>query len=101
MSKQVQQMFASIAPAYDRTNSVLSLGIHHIWRKKTVQVSGAKTGMSVLDCATVTGDLALEFKKTVGPAGQVMPGDGPLSDRHNACFDRLDEAAICAQFFQD
>ncbi|MFM8455625.1 MAG: class I SAM-dependent methyltransferase [Ignavibacteria bacterium] len=32
MSIQVQQMFASIAPAYDRTNSVLSLGIHHIWR---------------------------------------------------------------------
>lgn len=75
MSKQVQQMFASIAPAYDRTNSVLSLGIHHIWRKKTVQVSGARTGMSVLDCATGTGDLALEFKKTVGPAGQVIGTD--------------------------
>ena len=36
-----------------------------------------------------------------GPVGQVMPGHGPLSDRHNACFDRLDEAAIHAQFFQD
>jgi demethylmenaquinone methyltransferase/2-methoxy-6-polyprenyl-1,4-benzoquinol methylase len=75
MSKQVQQMFASIAPAYDRTNSVLSLGIHHFWRKKTVQVSGARTGMSVLDCATGTGDLALEFKKTVGPEGQVIGTD--------------------------
>ena len=75
MSKQVQQMFASIAPAYDRTNSVLSLGIHHIWRKNTVQVSGARAGMSVLDCATGTGDLALEFKKTVGPAGQVIGTD--------------------------
>jgi demethylmenaquinone methyltransferase/2-methoxy-6-polyprenyl-1,4-benzoquinol methylase len=75
MSKQVQQMFASIAPAYDRTNSVLSLGIHHVWRKNTVQVSGARTGMSVLDCATGTGDLALEFKKTVGPAGQVIGTD--------------------------
>ena len=75
MSKQVQQMFASIAPAYDRTNSVLSLGIHHFWRKKTVQVSGARTGMSVLDCATGTGDLALEFKKTVGPGGQVIGTD--------------------------
>ena len=75
MSKQVQQMFASIAPAYDRTNSVLSLGIHHVWRKNTVQVSGARTGMSVLDCATGTGDLALEFKKTVGPEGQVIGTD--------------------------
>jgi hypothetical protein len=36
-----------------------------------------------------------------GPAGQVMPGHGPLTDRHNACFDRLDEAIIRAQFFKD
>jgi demethylmenaquinone methyltransferase/2-methoxy-6-polyprenyl-1,4-benzoquinol methylase len=75
MSKQVQQMFASIAPAYDRTNSVLSLGIHHIWRKETVRVSGAKSGMSVLDCATGTGDLALEFKKAVGENGNVLGTD--------------------------
>jgi hypothetical protein len=30
-----------------------------------------------------------------------MPGHGPLTDRHNACFDRLDEAIIRAQFFKD
>lgn len=36
-----------------------------------------------------------------GPAGQVMPGHGPLTDRHNACFDRLDEAIIRDQFFKD
>jgi hypothetical protein len=35
-----------------------------------------------------------------GPSGQVMPGHGPLTDRHNACFDRLDEALIRAEFFQ-
>ena len=36
-----------------------------------------------------------------GPSGQVMPGHGPLTDRHNACFDRLDEALIRVEFFQD
>jgi hypothetical protein len=36
-----------------------------------------------------------------GPTGQVMPGHGPLTDRHNACFDRLDEALIRAQFFEE
>jgi hypothetical protein len=36
-----------------------------------------------------------------GPSGQVMPGHGPLTDRHNACFDRLDEALIRAQFFEE
>jgi hypothetical protein len=36
-----------------------------------------------------------------GPAGQVMPGHGPLTDWHNTRFDRLDEAIIRAQFFKD
>lgn len=36
-----------------------------------------------------------------GPAGQVMPGHGPLTDRHNACFARLDEATIRVHFFKD
>lgn len=68
-------MFSDIAPRYDLTNSVLSLGIHHLWRKRTVKVSGAKPGSSVLDCATGTGDLALEFKRTVGPTGKVLGTD--------------------------
>ena len=36
-----------------------------------------------------------------GPAGQVMPGDGPLTDRHNTCLAHLDEAWIQAKFFQE
>ena len=75
MSLAVHAMFSDIAPRYDLTNSVLSLGIHHLWRKRTVKVSGAKPGSSVLDCATGTGDLALEFKRTVGPTGKVLGTD--------------------------
>lgn len=75
MSEQVRTMFASIAPRYDITNTILSLGIHHLWRKKAVRVSGASTGMRVLDCATGTGDLALEFKKAVGNEGFVLGTD--------------------------
>lgn len=40
-----------------------------------VHLSGAKPGMKVLDCATGTGDLAIEFKKAVGPEGQVIGTD--------------------------
>ncbi|WP_396437750.1 hypothetical protein [Limnohabitans sp.] len=36
-----------------------------------------------------------------GPAGQVMPGHGPLTHLHNTRFDRLDEAIVRAQFFKD
>lgn len=75
MSEQVRDMFAEIADTYDSTNTVLSLGIHHFWRKKTVKESGAKKGHHVLDCATGTGDLAIEFRKTVGAEGRVVGTD--------------------------
>jgi len=75
MSEKVRSMFASIADKYDVTNSVLSLGIHHLWRKKAVRLSGAKLGDKVLDCATGTGDLAITFKKKVGDTGYVKGTD--------------------------
>lgn len=75
MSEKVRSMFASIADRYDITNSVLSLGIHHVWRKKAVKLSGAKAGDKVLDCATGTGDLAITFKKKVGDSGYVKGTD--------------------------
>jgi demethylmenaquinone methyltransferase/2-methoxy-6-polyprenyl-1,4-benzoquinol methylase len=75
MSEKVRSMFASIADRYDVTNSVLSLGIHHLWRKKAVRLSGAKSGDKVLDCATGTGDLAITFKKKVGDTGYVKGTD--------------------------
>ena len=59
-------MFAAIASRYDRTNTILSAGIHHLWRRKTVRWSGAKPGDRVLDCATGTGDLAIAFHKVTG-----------------------------------
>lgn len=75
MSEEVRSMFASIAGKYDITNSVLSMGTHHRWRKTAVKMSGAVEGMSVIDCATGTGDLALEFRKAVGPEGTVLGTD--------------------------
>lgn len=75
MSEKVRRMFADIADDYDRVNSILSFGVHHAWRSRTVQLSGAREGDHVLDCATGTGDLALEFKKKVGGDGYVLGTD--------------------------
>ena len=36
-----------------------------------------------------------------GPAGEVFPGGGPLTERHNTPFAQLDEARIRAQFFEE
>lgn len=75
MSEKVKNMFADIADDYDRINSILSFGVHNAWRKKTVFESGAAPGDNVLDCATGTGDLAIEFKKAVGHRGKVVGTD--------------------------
>lgn len=71
----IRSMFSKVASKYDRANSVLSVGIHHLWRKKLVELSAATPGNSVLDCATGTGDLAIAFKKTVGNGGSVTGTD--------------------------
>ena len=75
MSAEVRSMFASIAPRYDAANELLSLGVHKGWRRAAVRLSRAAPGNAVLDCATGTGDLALEFKRTVGAAGEVIGTD--------------------------
>lgn len=35
-----------------------------------------------------------------GPSGELLPGGGPLTDRHNTPFTQLDTAQIKAQFFE-
>ncbi len=72
---EIKNLFASVAPGYDRANDAMTFGLAHLWRRKLVAWSEAKPGDRVLDCATGTGDLALEFKQTVGPTGQVVGTD--------------------------
>lgn len=71
----IHSMFSKVAKNYDKGNTVLSLGIHHLWREKLVRKSSAKLGDQILDCATGTGDLAIAFKKVVGPTGTVIGTD--------------------------
>lgn len=59
-------MFGSIARRYDRANTILSGGVHHLWRRTAVRWSGARRGDRILDCATGTGDLAIAFEQVVG-----------------------------------
>jgi demethylmenaquinone methyltransferase/2-methoxy-6-polyprenyl-1,4-benzoquinol methylase len=74
-AETIRHMFGEVAPRYDLLNTVLSLGIHHLWRKKLVRWSGVKAGDRVLDCATGTGDLAFEFERHLGGSGQVIGTD--------------------------
>ena len=71
----IQRMFGAIAKRYDTANSVLSLGIHHLWRNALIAQSRVMPGQRVFDAATGTGDLALAFAPLVGPTGAVIGGD--------------------------
>lgn len=75
MSEDVKKMFAEISGKYDFMNFLLSFGLHQLWRKKTVRKSGAGEGNYVLDCASGTGDLAIEFKNSVKERGKVIALD--------------------------
>jgi demethylmenaquinone methyltransferase/2-methoxy-6-polyprenyl-1,4-benzoquinol methylase len=74
-ARRIREMFRSISGRYDRANTVLSAGVHHLWRRRAVRWSGAKPGDAVLDCATGTGDLAVAFSKRVSPRGRVVGTD--------------------------
>jgi len=67
VSKQasdVERMFSSIAPRYDLVNSVLSLGIHKIWRKKLLSFLDADCLKGpALDLCTGTADLAIALRE--------------------------------------
>jgi demethylmenaquinone methyltransferase/2-methoxy-6-polyprenyl-1,4-benzoquinol methylase len=74
-AEYIQNLFGSISTRYDQANDVITMGLAHRWRKKLVKWSGVQAGQRVLDCATGTGDLALEFKRVVGESGEVVGSD--------------------------
>lgn len=48
-------MFDEVAPNYDRTNAVLSVGNSWLWRIQTVRALAPETGERILDIAAGTG----------------------------------------------
>lgn len=71
----VQEMFNSVAPYYDLNNSLLSLGLHHRWKRIAVTQLGIGPGESVLDLCSGTGDLAIRLAKKVTRKGRVLALD--------------------------
>ncbi|MEW6646139.1 MAG: bifunctional demethylmenaquinone methyltransferase/2-methoxy-6-polyprenyl-1,4-benzoquinol methylase UbiE [Pseudomonadota bacterium] len=71
----VADVFHSVASKYDMMNDVMSFGIHRLWKRYTIEMSGVRAGQRVLDLAGGTGDLAMKFSRIVGPTGQVVLAD--------------------------
>jgi SAM-dependent methyltransferase len=72
---RVGAVFTSVAQKYDLMNDVMSLGVHHLWKRFTLEMCGLRAGHRVLDLAGGTGDLALRQAQMVGASGQVILAD--------------------------
>lgn len=71
----VAGVFHSVASRYDLMNDLMSGGVHRLWKRFTIELSGVRKGHSVLDIAGGTGDLAAQFAGLVGPEGRVVLAD--------------------------
>ena len=66
-AQQVEQMFDSIAPAYDFMNRAMTLGIDRWWRRVAVKMVGKSHPRRILDVATGTGDFAIGLYNKIHP----------------------------------
>lgn len=74
-AEKVAEVFHSVAGKYDLMNDLMSAGIHRLWKRMTIEMSGVRRGHSVLDIAGGTGDLTAKFSRIVGPEGTVVLAD--------------------------
>ena len=72
---KVAEVFHSVAGKYDLMNDLMSAGVHRLWKRMTIEMSGVRRGNSVLDIAGGTGDLTAKFSRIVGPEGTVVLAD--------------------------
>ena len=73
--QKVGEVFHSVARNYDVMNDVMSAGMHRVWKRFAVDISGVKLGDNVLDIAGGSGDLSKLFAQKVGAAGSVTLTD--------------------------
>jgi demethylmenaquinone methyltransferase / 2-methoxy-6-polyprenyl-1,4-benzoquinol methylase len=78
-AKRVAGVFTSVAGKYDVMNDLMSAGLHRVWKRFAVSISGVRLGQRVLDVAGGSADLSRLFLRKVGGSGQVV-----LTDINNA-----------------
>ena len=65
-ARRVGAVFSSVASSYDVMNDLMSMGVHRVWKRFTIDLADVRAGETVLDLAGGTGDLARDFARRVG-----------------------------------
>ncbi len=68
----VRNHFDVVAEKYDMMNTLLSFGIHYLWKRTAIRMLGLKPGDRVLDVCGGTGDLSILATRRIRPSGQVV-----------------------------
>lgn len=110
--KQVEEMFDSIAPAYDFMNTAMTLGLHRHWRNRALDAAVRRLEhrqvIDILDIATGTGDVAFVLNRrfpdarVIGvdlSAGMLKIAENKLrnaspSAQHHVSFEQGDSLAL-------
>ncbi|RJP72917.1 MAG: ubiquinone/menaquinone biosynthesis methyltransferase [Candidatus Zixiibacteriota bacterium] len=71
---EVVALFDRIAPAYDRINHTIAMGLDLRWRRELARRLDIRPGQVVLDISTGTGDLALAVEQAA-PQARVLGVD--------------------------
>lgn len=96
-SQWVGRHFNTVAKRYDLMNTLLSFGIHYVWKRVAVEMMALKPKDRVLDVCGGTADLAILAAKTTGMSGHVVVYDinraminaGVLKVKHSPHGDRI------------
>ena len=93
--RRVRGVFDSVVDRYDLMNDLMSGGLHRLWKRFTLGLTGLRPGQLALDVAGGTGDLAAGLARQTGDAGLVV-----LTDINNSMLaqgrDRLIDEGLVA-----
>lgn len=64
-AESIKSLFASIAPSYDKTNGIISLGMHYYWNQKLIAafLKNQSSSYQILDLCAGTGEITRLYCK--------------------------------------
>jgi demethylmenaquinone methyltransferase/2-methoxy-6-polyprenyl-1,4-benzoquinol methylase len=75
---KVREVFDSVADQYDIMNDLMSGGVHRLWKNHLIRKIRPKAGLTYLDVAGGTGDIAFRIKETIEKKSNMRAHDGIL-----------------------
>ena len=74
-ARRVRDMFDRIAGRYELLNTLMTAGLHRVWKRKAVREADLRSGRRALDLACGTGSHTRDLAKEDGANGYVLGVD--------------------------